>query len=64
MKFKITRTSLWGDEKPCDEAKRPKDGKGWVINIKTLDSLVKFVKKYGKTVVNEDSIEIYDYWRE
>lgn len=36
----------------------------WMIVINTLEELQEFIKKYGKVVVNEDGIEIYDGWRE
>jgi len=34
------------------------------IEISTLEELVSFVKKYGKIVLYEDEIEIYNNYRE
>lgn len=36
----------------------------WYVTIDTLEELIKFIQKYGKLVINEDFIEIYDYYRE
>ena len=34
------------------------------IEIKDLPELIKFIKKYGEIVMDTDSIEIYDDYRE
>lgn len=73
MKFKIIRTSQIFDceekhLKPCDEAFL-EDGR-WLIEIKTLEDLITFTKKYGKIILEKDycskevAIEIYDDFRE
>ena len=36
----------------------------WCVDIGSLEDLMVFIKKYGAVVVGEDSIEIYDYYRE
>ena len=38
--------------------------RAWVIEIKSLQALIKFVEKYGEIVFNGDEIEIYDDYRE
>ena len=83
MKFVISRTSMWNNnEKPCDEAieetcyfndlngntfKR----KRWIIQINSLDELLKFKEKYESELVitttyydGSYEIEIYDDYRE
>lgn len=66
MKFKVSRTSrtYYGDEKPCDEAKRDSSGKYWEVEISGLPKLMEFIKKYGVIVLTSDEIEIYDDYRE
>ena len=65
--FFVTRTSLWYDEKPCDDAKRTGfgDDQKWCV---TAD-LIEFIDKHGKCVVCTDRdgyifVEIYDNYRE
>lgn len=61
----VSRTSAWMDTKPCEEAYRKEGEKyDWYVRINSLEDLMNFIKKYGKVVVNEGSIEIYDDWRE
>lgn len=61
--FEVSRTSdLWDDKQPCDEAMKA-DGK-WFIHIKDMNELMSFIAKYGKIVLREKSIEIYDSYRE
>lgn len=83
MKFVISRTSnLWNDGKPCNEAIeetfscKDKHGevykrKRWVIQINSLDELLKLKEKCNHDLVIcknifDDSyeIEIYDDFRE
>ena len=65
MEFKISRTSMWNDKKPCDNAYRKKiirvDERGfksfedhdeiWVIEINTLEDLLDLKEKYGEIIV-------------
>lgn len=69
MIFDITRTSTCisrNAEKTCEECY--KKGERLFIEINTLDELLNFVKKYDRIVIehydNENSIEIYDDYRE
>lgn len=79
MKFIVKRTSLWiKDECPCEEAVREKIKNNemceekYTIEIKNLDELTKFIKKYGDVVIRYDNfyskelaiLEIYDDYRE
>ncbi len=119
MEFKISRTSMWGENKPCDNAYKKKiikkDERGfqtfeeikekinvdwlsegfnhkiipaneyfktqhiyrefnkeiWVIEINTLEDLLKLENNYGNLIIerayeNDEiyEIEIYDDWRE
>ena len=36
----------------------------WVVEIKTLEELQKFIKRHGHIVMDEEEIEIYDDYRE
>ena len=38
--------------------------KSWHVEINSLEELVNFSNKYGTLVFNEDTIEIYDDYRE
>lgn len=40
------------------------DKEFWTVNIKSLKELMTFVKKYDEVVLCDDSIEIYDDYRE
>lgn len=78
MKFSITRTSAqWIDApKPCEEAVLEsrylcaKDGdyelwnNEYRIEIDSLQELVDLTKKYGEIIINGNSLEIYDDYRE
>ena len=78
MKIKIRRTSVWDDEKPCQEAYKEKyvsdNGNkyiGWFIDINSLDELLELKEKYGDIIItnnilNQDrlELEIYDTLRE
>lgn len=61
MKFDVKKSSNWNYHK--------------VVQINTLEELMKFVKDNGRIIIESDisplcskpvrpSIEIYDYWRE
>ena len=76
MKFIVTRTSMWSEKSPCEEAKRDSIVEGdktydvWSIEINTIEELIDFADKHGDIII-EDSfyreykeIEIYDTWRE
>ncbi len=79
MKFKLA-TSTWRYEdegeirelakyglkfEPC-----PPPHRGWLLDedgeveINTLEELMQFVAKWGQIVLNADTIEIYDGYRE
>lgn len=67
MKFIVSRTSAWSDEKPCDEAMRDtavteyKVGQEmvremkdiWSIELNTLDELMEFFNKHGTIVITD-----------
>ncbi len=63
MRFKITRTSMWGNDCPCNEAKWDSKKLEWFMNF-TLPKLMKFIKKHGAVVLNSNEVEIYDGYRE
>lgn len=46
MKFRITRTSLWSTQKPCEEAVKEKFTR---VEIRGFKSFEEFDKKFGKT---------------
>lgn len=72
------------DRKPCDEAfiapvsENPwgkhsqeiykEDGRVWAVQIEDLESLLRFVEKYGRCIISSDDkmdyLEIYDDFRE
>lgn len=63
MEFMITRTSLWtNNQKPYQKAY--KEGENWYIKINSLDELIELTRKEGKIIIDEDSLEIYDDYRE
>jgi len=70
MEFSASRVSLHPREKPCEEAYPKGTMKGtikltnWCVEIKGLDDLIAFVRKYGKIVLRDNAIEIYDDYRE
>ena len=74
MRFRIRRTSNYGDTPPCEEAytvpgeiNPEKWWCDWYVNINTLEELLAFNKKHGDLVLmirNEPTIEIYDTYRE
>ena len=70
MKFIVTRTSQWGDEKPCENAKLDDEvnvwgNKRWYIEINTLAELMAFKQEVGvPIIIGNNSIEIYDDYRE
>ena len=73
MKFIVSRTSIWNNASPCEEAKREEfeDGPDWTIEINSLEELINFRKKYGEIILTasvlpeiDNEIEIYDDYRE
>ena len=71
MKFVITRTSDWsGRTQPCKEAVcthetvKKYDKNRWEIDIKSLQDFYALINEVGRIIVDEDSIEIYDDYRE
>ena len=67
IRFRVTRTSMYEDEQPCEEAFA--DGEGWFLLIENLESLEKFIRKYGSVVIHmtekyDNFLEIYDDYRE
>lgn len=61
MEFKISRASYYYDEeKPCDEAYKNNEDSSWVVCIENIVQLIDFTKKYGRCIVTESSIKIYD----
>lgn len=45
MKFKVSRTSIWDDRKPCEEAVKETYTR---VEVRTLGSFEEFDKKFGK----------------
>ena len=72
MKFVITRTSDWsGITQPCKEAvcthemvNKDYDINRWEIDIKSLQDLYALINEVGRIIIDDDSIEIYDDYRE
>ena len=69
MIYDIHRTSDWFKEsKPCERAElQGEDELGYdkyTIEINTLEDLQELIKEVGKIIIDESTIEIYDYYRE
>lgn len=76
MKFIVSRTSMYSENRPCDEAIREYNSKEgeevWVVKIKDLKHLCEFTRKCGNNIVltmyDDEAylpeIEIYDDYRE
>ena len=69
MMFGLKRTSIWGDDKPCDSALRDETNDLWQIDINTIDELLEFAKEQGGNLIinvkgKSPHIEIYDDYRE
>jgi hypothetical protein len=69
MKFIVSRTSLWKEEKPCEEAY--KEGERWFVDIRNLKELLCFIDKHGKCIISKHiynkevmEIEIYNDYGE
>ena len=65
MRYRIERTSLLFDNetKPCEKALKS-DNK-WYIDINSIEDLQEIVKEVGcSVIVSEESLEIYDDFRE
>lgn len=67
MKFIITRTSEWDDDRsPCAEAKRTKflivekssnrkiEREEWTADFDSIEDLVDFSKKYGNLMIDNE----------
>lgn len=53
------------DDDPFREVwEEPKLINEYAVDVNSLDELMALIKKYGKMVVHEDELEIYDDWRE
>lgn len=70
MKFRVTRTSSYAfdEEPPCEGASKALselygDGQ-WYIELKDLEALTEFLRRYGSCVISDGYIEIYDDYRE
>jgi hypothetical protein len=77
MLFRVYRTSGWGSEeaKPCENAVFDNDEQEWIIEINSLEELLKLAQELDKQIIitpkkyknigNElPFLEIYDAWRE
>lgn len=69
MRFDIFKTSSTWDNPEVDGAiRKVVEPKIWqaahYIQIDTLEDLMKIVRKHHEIVLTEDSIEIYDAYRE
>lgn len=64
MKFFITRTSVRGynEIKPIERAY--KEENFWCIDVENLKELVDLSNEFGELIITENSIEIYDDYRE
>lgn len=64
MNFEISRASSWREDKPCEIAF--KESGRWIVDIKSLDDLLKFVSEYGDIIISRDNfaITIYDSYVE
>ena len=66
IKFRVTRTSMYEDEQPCEEAFE--DDERWFLLIENLEALENFIRKYGDVVISmtekTNFLEIYDDYRE
>lgn len=69
MIYTIRRTSDWqGENKPCKKAQFKGVGKFkyniYTIEINSLEELQALINEVGKIVIDKDTIEIYDDYRE
>lgn len=69
MIYDIHRTSDWFREnKPCEKAELQSiDELGYskyTIEINTLEDLQELIKEVDSIIIDKDTIEIYDYYRE
>mgnify|MGYP003429606115 CR=1 FL=1 len=67
MKYNISKTSdFWGYEgKPYSKSYQDENDKKWYVDIETLDELNAIIEETEcQLVINTDSIEIYDDYRE
>ena len=62
MKYIVRRASVWGNVKPCEEAKEEyipyKDSKTkvWMVEIETIEELMNFQQKYGDIIIGNSII--------
>lgn len=65
LELHLEPPDVGGDEyhKPCFKPDDWTDNKG-TVEINSLEELMTFVEKWGRVIVSEDSIEIYDNYRE
>ena len=67
MKYNISKTSdFWGNYgKPYSKAYQDENDKKWYVDIETFDELNAIIEETKcELVINTDSIEIYDDYRE
>ena len=77
MKFYVTRTSIWENEKPFEDSRVQFDGEkdAWYIELNTLKELIDFADNTNEEIILTSltahgektpsrAIEIYDTWRE
>lgn len=67
MKYNISKTSdFWGNEgKPYSKAYQDENDKKWYVDIETLNELNAIIEETEHPIVIDmDSIEVYDDYRE
>ncbi len=67
MIFRISRTSIYRNEQPCEEASRKDAEDPWTVELKSLEDLLDFARKYNEpngVILTEYKgefwLEIYD----
>lgn len=67
MKYNISKVSdFWGIKgKPYSRAYQDENDKKWYVDIETLDELNAIIEETKHSlIIDEDSIEVYDDFRE
>ena len=71
MRYHITRTSdSFGEKQPCKNAvcarkySTDKYFGYWYIEINSIPDLQELISEVGRIIIDDDSIEIYDDYRE